>query len=427
LNYHKAKAIILNAVEITKPRWSQYDESWKNIDDIFIYRGYEQQGFQLFKMRPVLEKLNIFSIDKLGTILSEYPFPKNYSRDFACNLTSPFYSDLEKGVCDHVGESFVEAVRIFLDEKIGNPRRTFWKLLYQMLQGCAYLKQNYSSSYGKYILSKYASHNNREYVSENDFLKTTVSDWEYFLTKARPWSDLVGIGPDVFDFMLGDIVEAKFSKNSYKFDSSNEHFLIVTGISKLIVPLNRDATSNFLNGLGLAFSLREINKGIYTYCSRTESDKYGYCRDLSKCFDCNVNNICEKEIRPLMVVKGVEMDSPRTNNLGNTKSMITEKGNVTRSLPRLIDATTFSDLSSIIRLRSIRYPTNFIDLLLLENDNYKLSEILTIYQKYESKNNDFKLISRILVLIKFRENQYGWIYKYSGNQDDPIVKLIGLK
>ena len=292
-----SKTIIQNAVEVTKPRWSQYDESWKNIDAIFIYHGYEQQGFQVFKLRPVLEKLNIFSIDKLGSILLRYPKRKNYSREFAGSLTTEFYSDLQKGVCGHDGELFVEAIRIFLDEKIGNPGRTFWKLLYQMLQGCAFLKQNYSSSFGKYVLSRYASFKKRQSISEHEFLNITVSEWEIFLAKAKPWNDLMGIGPNVFDFLFGDIVEAKFVENSFKFDSSNQHFLNATGIAQLIVPFDRESTTLFLKNLELPFSLREINKGIYTYCSKTEFDNYGYCRDRSKCRGCNVNSICEKRIQ----------------------------------------------------------------------------------------------------------------------------------
>lgn len=109
----KAKTIIQNAVEVTKPRWTQYDESWKNIDAIFIYRGYEQQGFQVFKLRPVLEKLDIFSIGKLGNIFLGYPKRKNYTREFNGSLTSEFYLDLQKGVCGRDGELFVEAIRKF--------------------------------------------------------------------------------------------------------------------------------------------------------------------------------------------------------------------------------------------------------------------------------------------------------------------------
>jgi hypothetical protein len=290
----RAKTIIQNAVELTKPRWSQYDQSWKNIDTIFIYHGYEQQGFQIFKLKPVMENLKIFSIDSLGNILSKYPQKRKYDRKFAGSLTGEFYSDLQNSVCGNEGKLFVNAVWIFLDQKIGSPGRTFWKLLYQMLQACAFLKENYSSSFKKYVISKYASFTNKKFIPENEFLNISIPEWEFFLTKSKPWRDLMGIGPNVFDFIFGDIVEAKFVENSYKFDSSNQLFLTVTGISQLIVPFDKEATTLFLKDLGLSFNLREINKGIYTYCSKTESANYGYCRDLYKCRDCNVKVICDK-------------------------------------------------------------------------------------------------------------------------------------
>lgn len=295
----KAKTIIQNVVGVTKPRWSQYDQSWSNIDVIFIYHGYEQQGFQIFKLKPVLENLKIFSIDTLGKILLQYPQMRKYDREFAGSLTSEFYSDLQQGVCGRDGELFVEAIRLFLEEKIGNPGRTFWKLLFQMLQACAFLEQNHSSSFSKYVISKYATFTNKKYISENDFLHITVSEWELFLAKAKPWNDLIGIGPNVFDFIFGDIVEARFVENSYKFDSANQHFLKVTGISQLIVPFDREATTQFLKDLDLPYNLRQINKGIYTYCSRTESDNYGYCRDHLKCRECSINPICAKELHYL--------------------------------------------------------------------------------------------------------------------------------
>ncbi len=291
----KAEAIIQNAVESTKPRWSQYDESWKNIDTVFILRGYEQQGFQLFKMKPVLINLSILSIDCLGNILLKYPNKKNYDRQFAGSLTTEFYLGLQHGVCGREGKLFAEAIRIFLDHKIGNPGRTFWKLLYHMLQACTHLKQSYSSSFAKYVISKYSSFSNKPKISENDFLNITTSEWELFLNKAKPWKELMGIGPNVFDFIFGDFTEAHFVKNSYKFDSSNQHFLTVTGIAHLIVPFDRETTASFLKNLDLAMSLREINKGIYTYCSKTESANYGFCRDSYKCRGCNVNAICDRQ------------------------------------------------------------------------------------------------------------------------------------
>ena len=290
----KAKTIIQNAVEFTKPRWSQYSESWKNIEIIFILRGYEQLGFELFKMEPVLKDLGILSIDSLGGILLKYPNKRSYTRKFAGSLTSEFYLALQKGSSGIEGNLFAEAVQTFLDKKIGNPGMAFWKLLYQMLQACSYLKQNYSSSFAKYMISKYASFTSNPDISEFDFLNMTVPEWELFLLKTKPWRELMGIGPNVFDFIFGDIIEAHFVKNSYKFDSSNQHFLTVTGIAQLIVPFDRETTVTFLKNLYFAASLREINKGIYTYCSKTEAPKYGYCRRLSKCQYCNVFYICDK-------------------------------------------------------------------------------------------------------------------------------------
>jgi len=421
-----AKTIIKNAVEVTRPRWSQYDQSWSNIDVIFIYHGYEQQGFQIFKFKPVLEDLKIFSIDNLGNILFKYPHKRNYDREFAGSLTSEFYTDLQKGVSGSDGKLFVDAVRIFLDQKLGNPGRTFWKLLYQMLQACAFLKQNYSSSFAKYVISKYASFTNKKYISENDFLHITVPEWELFLTKTKPWSDLIGIGPNVFDFIFGDIVEARFVENSYKLDSANQHFLKVTGISQLIASSDKVATSSFLKQLSLPFSLREINKGIYTYCSETESHNYGYCRDLSKCLDCMVNGICEKKIQIASNIKVKKLGSQKSNKSNNPHTIANRKHTSSKGLPRLNDATTFKELSEIIRIRSDRYPTNYMDFLLLENEKKKLSEILTLWKEYSRKNKDFKDVLRIQAHIRYRENHEGWIFKTSGDPDNPVVKLIGL-
>lgn len=291
-----AKVIIHNAVESTRPRWSQYTESWKNIDVVFILRGYEQQGFQLFKMRPILEERGILAISILGDIISRYPCTRNYERRLAGSLASEFYSSLRKGICGKDGQLFEEAVRLFLSQRIGNPGRIFWKLLYQMLQACAFIKQYYASSFASFVLSKYEKFTNRHPISESDFLSTPVSEWEYFLKKAKPWTELKGIGPNVFDFIFGDIVEARFVENSYKFDSANQHFLNVTGISHLIKPFDREATTLFLKQLEMPYSLREINKGVYTYCSVTESENYGFCRDRYKCSVCNVKYICDKNL-----------------------------------------------------------------------------------------------------------------------------------
>lgn len=426
MNTKKAKIIIQHAVEFTKQRWLQYDESWKYIDDIFIYRGYEQQGFNAFKMSSVLEEFGIFSIDALGDLLLTYPEQKKYDKEFAGSLTSRFYSDLQKGICGRNGQFFVAAVQKFHDEKIGNPGRFFWKLLYHMIQSCAFLKQNYSSSFGKYILTKYSTFRNRPLISEKDFLKISVSEWENFINAVKPWNELTGIGPNVFDFLFGDITEAQFAVNSYKFDSSNQYFLNVTGISRLITPFDRETTTSFLTDLDLPFSLREINKGIYTYCSKTESVNYGFCRDSKKCSECEVNTICAKELplsNNILNKEAVSYESNKRNLVSKTHT----KKHFTSS-SRFVDAATFEDLAEIIRLRSEKYPTNYIDLLFLENKNKKLSEIFALWNKYPGKNRDFATISRLKSHIRSREIDNGWVFDYSrDNTDDPIIRLTGQK
>lgn len=315
----RARTIIQHAVETTKPRWSQYAESWKNIDTIFILRGYEQQGFQLFKMRSTLENLGILSIESLGSILLKYPLKRNYDRNFAGGLNSELYLEFRKGVCGKEGILFEEAIRKFLDQKIGSPGRTFWKLLYQMLQACFYLKQYYSSSFSNYILSKYKAFKKIQYLTEEDFLNITSSEWESFVKKSKPWRELMGIGPNVFDFIFGDIIEAQFVKNSYKYDSSNQHILKLSGISKLILPFDREKTILFLQSLDLPFSLREINKGLYTYCSKTENANYGFCYDLSKCKKCKVENICEKYFSVIKAPSANSQLFRKEEFSGNTK------------------------------------------------------------------------------------------------------------
>jgi hypothetical protein len=88
---------------------------------------------------------------------------------------------------------------------------------------------------------------------------------------------------------------------------------------------------------------------------------------------------------------------------------------------------SFKELSDYIRGKSIFVPTNYMDLLLLENENNKLSDILTLWEKYPGKNRDFNTMSRIKVNIRYRETHDGWIFDFSGDPKNPIVKLIGLK
>lgn len=292
----QAKTIILHAVKTTEPRWREYAEHWKDINEIFIRRGYEQQGFLCSKLTDALEVRGIFSIPKLGSILSRYEVSAKYDREFAGALTAEFYEGLRKGSGGEEGQLFEEAVREFFNKKLGSPGRTFWRLNFYMLQACAYLKEYYSGDFSSFVISKYKAFANKPDITAEDFLKTPVSDWERFLTATKPWTGLKGIGPNVWDFIFGDIVEAYFAEHSYKFDSANQRFLNVTGISRLIAPFEREAATRFIKKLEIPYTLREINKGIYTYCSKTEKEKYGFCWERVKCESCAVNPICEKNI-----------------------------------------------------------------------------------------------------------------------------------
>lgn len=103
---------------------------------------------------------------------------------------------------------------------------------------------------------------------------------------------------NVFDYIMGDVLELGFVKNSYKLDSANKRFLTITGIFDCYSEdLNHDEVINFLRELNLPYSLREINKGLYAYCSKLTCDKYCFCRNPQKCDECNVNKICKQDFK----------------------------------------------------------------------------------------------------------------------------------
>jgi hypothetical protein len=145
-------------------------------------------------------------------------------------------------------------------------------------------------------MSEYRRFKQHPRLSETEFLSIKDEEWLSFLESAKPWKHLRGIGVNVFDFIIGDVVEAQFARDSYKFDSANEYFLTVTGIASLIMPLERGTVIDFMRSLRLPYTLREINKGVYTYCSLTEAENYGYCRSFWKCQECNVKDICNRHL-----------------------------------------------------------------------------------------------------------------------------------
>ncbi len=298
MNINNARGIITYVVKATKWRWLQYDQSWNDIDRIFIQHGYEQGGFHMFKFVPLLEKRRIFSIERLGAIISNSFIKTNkYDRNYAGSLEAPFYVMLKNGKCGSDGSRFYDAVHFFIHNKVGRPGRFFWRLLWQLLISCHYLRLNYDSSFARFLLTEYANFCGKDKISDTDFLSISTEQWETFLQKRKPWKKLYGIGENTFDFIVGDIVEANFVMHSYKFDSANQHFFKVTGISELIDPFDRNGTINFLKQLELPCTLREVNKGIYTYCSDTERDNFGYCRSPLKCQECKVSEICNRKFK----------------------------------------------------------------------------------------------------------------------------------
>jgi hypothetical protein len=100
-----------------------------------------------------------------------------------------------------------------------------------------------------------------------------------------------------------------------------------------------------------------------------------------------------------------------------------------KGAPRLHTVESFGDLKQVIRIRSRYYPTNYMDLLLLENKKERLSQIVKKFRAYAEPlgNNDFLNVPRLKTHIKYREHHYGWIFTRSGDSKDPVVILVGLR
>lgn len=121
-----------------------------------------------------------------------------------------------------------------------------------------------------------------------------------------------------------------------------------------------------------------------------------------------------------------DVDTIIKNKTSENRKRIGKQSHLSK-LPRLNAVTTFEELRDTIRYLSDSIPTNYMDLLLLENENKTLSEILTEWRSYKSKNEAFPSVSIIKAHIKYRENHDGWIFSRSGDVNDPIFKLTGLK
>lgn len=297
MNIKTAKEIILYVVQTTETRWRKYDESWANIDEILIRRGYEQGGFETFKLVPLFKENEIYTIQKLGSIMDGYKGKKKYQREYAGSLESDFYLELKENLYGQAGKSFYLSVEEFLNTKTGKTGSRFWLLLWQMLICTHHLKENCNSSFSYYLRSKFSSFKGNYNISDENILKCGEKEWTDFKTKTKPWKELYGIGENVFDFILADLTEANgITEASFKLDTNNIYFFKVTGISELIKKTDRENIINFIHSMDTKYSLREINKGIYTYCSLTESHNFGFCRNKEKCMLCTVNNLCAKNI-----------------------------------------------------------------------------------------------------------------------------------
>ena len=113
MNKNNSRAIIQNAVEVTRPTWSGFDERWDNSEKVFISRAYDQMGFDDWIFVDFLEKHNIYSIEKIGKILDNLEFERKYNRELAGSLESPLYQDMKKGTYGSEGKSFYQSVKEF--------------------------------------------------------------------------------------------------------------------------------------------------------------------------------------------------------------------------------------------------------------------------------------------------------------------------
>lgn len=299
MTINNSKLIINHAVVTTKSRWQTFVVRWKDADRIFLLRAYEQGGFEAYKFVELLDQEGIGSIQEVGKILgAAQGLSKSYSRPLAGSLDAPFWIDMAQGKYGVNGKKFARAVERFLREKPGKPGAFFWRQVWNMMNACAFFNRVSSGSFSEYLKRKLADACGRTTISDAEFINVPSDTWRLFVERCKPYKDILGVGENVFDFLMGDFDEANFARDCFKFDASNSHFLKVTGISDLIVPFDRDHTIAFIRSLDLPFTLREINRGIYAFSSETEAKLYGFCRSSAKCAVCGVKMICGKRLLP---------------------------------------------------------------------------------------------------------------------------------
>jgi hypothetical protein len=296
MNKEQSQEILTYVVQTTEPRWRMYQEHWSNLDEVFMRRGFEQGGFQFWKFFELLKHDGIGTISIIGSLLPESLSTAKYEREIAGGLQSLYYLDLQKGNYGENGIKFYQCARDYLEKRKGSPGQFYWLTLWGFLRSCPYLTQYWNGSFTSFLKAQYAKFCGKPSPSDEEFFNIDSEKWEQFKAKTKPWKPLNRIGMNVFDFILGDVAELKFVQNAFKLDSANEYFFGVTGLKQLICPFTRENIIEFLHSLNLPYTVRQINTGIYTYCSETEAQNFGFCRHREKCQRCRVNHLCLQNI-----------------------------------------------------------------------------------------------------------------------------------
>jgi len=142
-------------------------------------------------------------------------------------------------------------------------------------------------------------------------------------------------------------------------------------------------------------------------------------------FNDSINDWIIGMIRPSTIKEKKESKAKTTKR----KKQIKSHRPSGKGAPQLHTVKSFNELQEVIRIRSRYYPTNYMDLLLLDNKRKRLSQLIKQFRCHIETidNKDFQTVARLKNHIKYRENHDGWKFNISGDLKDPVVMLIGFK
>jgi hypothetical protein len=160
LNKKNIRKILINAIKVTEPTWTNFDEDWSNLEIVFLSRAYNRMDFDGNAFFKLLKEYHINSIRKLGVILDNVDFEKGYNRKFAGSLESKFYQDMKKCKYGKEGKSFYNLVEKFI-EVLGTSFRSLWWIL----TTTNYLKNHYKGDFGYFLMSRYCQFKDMESIS----------------------------------------------------------------------------------------------------------------------------------------------------------------------------------------------------------------------------------------------------------------------